>query len=101
MPNINIKQYIYIFKFLIFVAVLILLSLFFGLFSLFHISCIDSLDEVADSVFQDNNDDFVVIIDAGHGGEDGGAVSDSGIVEKDLNLDIAMKMKGSSPFSFA
>lgn len=30
-----------------------------------------------------------VIIDAGHGGEDGGAVSESGVLEKDINLLIA------------
>ena len=30
-----------------------------------------------------------VIIDAGHGGEDGGASSTSGLVEKNVNLDIA------------
>ena len=30
-----------------------------------------------------------VIIDAGHGGEDGGASSASGLVEKDVNLDIS------------
>lgn len=36
---------------------------------------------------------LTVIIDAGHGGEDGGAVSDSGICEKDLNLDIAKKLQ--------
>lgn len=34
-----------------------------------------------------------VIIDAGHGGEDGGAVSDLGIKEKDINLDIALKLQ--------
>jgi N-acetylmuramoyl-L-alanine amidase len=39
------------------------------------------------------NEDFYIIIDAGHGGEDGGALSDSGIVEKDLNLDIALKLE--------
>lgn len=33
--------------------------------------------------------DFVVVLDAGHGGEDGGAVSASGLYEKDLNLSIA------------
>ena len=33
-----------------------------------------------------------VVIDAGHGGEDGGAVSKTGVVEKDLNLSIAMQL---------
>lgn len=30
-----------------------------------------------------------IVIDAGHGGEDGGAVSESGMLEKDINLSIA------------
>lgn len=30
-----------------------------------------------------------LVIDAGHGGEDGGAVNDSGVLEKDINLVIA------------
>lgn len=35
-----------------------------------------------------------ILIDAGHGGEDPGAVSDySGIKEKDANLEIALKLK--------
>ena len=34
----------------------------------------------------------ILIIDAGHGGEDGGAVSLSGITESTINLDIALKM---------
>lgn len=33
-----------------------------------------------------------VIIDAGHGGEDGGTSSTTGLVEKDVNLDIAEKL---------
>ncbi len=33
-----------------------------------------------------------IIIDAGHGGEDGGAVSFDGLLEKDLNLYIAKKL---------
>ncbi|MBQ9080444.1 MAG: N-acetylmuramoyl-L-alanine amidase [Clostridia bacterium] len=33
-----------------------------------------------------------VIIDAGHGGEDGGALGDDGTKEKDLNLDIALAL---------
>ncbi len=36
---------------------------------------------------------ITVIIDAGHGGEDGGATGDDGTLEKDLNLDIAFKLK--------
>lgn len=32
-----------------------------------------------------------VIIDAGHGGEDGGAVGVGGLVEKDINLPVALK----------
>lgn len=34
-----------------------------------------------------------IVIDPGHGGFDGGAVSESGISEKDLNLGIALKLK--------
>ena len=35
----------------------------------------------------------VVIIDAGHGGVDGGAVASDGTLEKDINLQIAMKLR--------
>ena len=34
----------------------------------------------------------VIIIDAGHGGEDSGAVA-NGVLEKDVNLDIALKLR--------
>ena len=34
----------------------------------------------------------IVIIDAGHGGEDSGAVGVNGVLEKDLNLAIALEM---------
>jgi N-acetylmuramoyl-L-alanine amidase len=34
-----------------------------------------------------------IIIDAGHGGEDGGAVAQDGTMEKNLNLDIAFRLK--------
>ena len=39
-----------------------------------------------------NQEQITVIIDAGHGGEDGGAVGINGILEKDLNLSIALKI---------
>ena len=38
------------------------------------------------------NETPIVIIDAGHGGEDGGAVANDGTVEKDINLKIAVKL---------
>lgn len=38
------------------------------------------------------NNDLTLIIDAGHGGEDGGAVAPDGSLEKDYNLDIALRL---------
>ena len=35
----------------------------------------------------------VVIIDAGHGGEDGGAIGTNGVYEKDLNLKISLELE--------
>lgn len=36
---------------------------------------------------------YVVVVDSGHGGRDGGKVSDSGVLEKDVNLQIALMLK--------
>ncbi len=36
--------------------------------------------------------DAVIILDAGHGGEDGGAVAFDGTVEKDLNLNVCRRI---------
>lgn len=35
----------------------------------------------------------IIVIDAGHGGEDGGTSSASGLRESDLNLDISLRME--------
>lgn len=37
-------------------------------------------------------DDPILIIDAGHGGEDGGTIGKNGVYEKDLNLQISQKL---------
>lgn len=48
---------------------------------------LDSEDVAAEGVLK-----RTVIIDAGHGGPDGGAVGISGSVEKDINLSVALRM---------
>lgn len=40
-----------------------------------------------------NMKEKVIVIDPGHGGEDGGAVAFDGTNEKDLNLNISLKLK--------
>lgn len=42
-----------------------------------------------------NNNDKVILIDPGHGGIDGGAQSKSGTIEKDINLQISLKLRDS------
>lgn len=44
-------------------------------------------------VFDYQNHDLVVAIDAGHGGKDTGAIGYGGIYEKDVILDLAFKLK--------
>lgn len=45
-----------------------------------------------DTVISEESEQPVVIIDAGHGGEDGGAIGKNGAYEKDLNLSIAREL---------
>lgn len=54
----------------------------------FYICCRDSQNVF----FASSYGDETVVIDAGHGGEDGGAVSVSGAVESKINLDIALRL---------
>jgi len=41
---------------------------------------------------------YTMVIDAGHGGEDGGAVASNGTLESDINLDIALRLKALADF---
>lgn len=56
--------------------------------SLFYVS-LEKEEQTADVVSEQRP---VVVIDAGHGGEDGGA-SANGVLEKDVNLAIALKLR--------
>ncbi|MBQ9609273.1 MAG: N-acetylmuramoyl-L-alanine amidase CwlD [Lachnospiraceae bacterium] len=42
---------------------------------------------------EETKDELVIVVDAGHGGNDPGKVSANGIMEKDVNLAIAIKLK--------
>lgn len=41
----------------------------------------------------ETGDSFLIVIDPGHGGSDPGKVSDTGLLEKDINLEIALLLK--------
>lgn len=45
------------------------------------------------NTFAMDNSDKVILIDPGHGGIDGGAQSKTGTIEKDINLQIALKLR--------
>lgn len=70
------------------IIVLIFTVIFLGLLYLTYKSNSSALSTSADNIKYKT-----IIIDAGHGGEDGGAVADDGTVEKDINLDISLKLE--------
>lgn len=74
----------YIFSYVLF-AILIALVLIF-LSSIFN-KLISSKENLSSTV--KNSDGITYVIDAGHGGEDGGAVADDGTLEKELNLEMS------------
>lgn len=74
--------------FLLCTAVLIGLSLLFGLY---HRA--PSVPTVQDPNNSEPPRIRTVVIDPGHGGEDGGTQSDSGVYEKDLNLSVALLLR--------
>ncbi len=49
--------------------------------------------ETAEQAFTPESADQILVIDAGHGGEDGGAVSVTGTLESQINLAIALKLQ--------
>ncbi|MCR4563983.1 MAG: N-acetylmuramoyl-L-alanine amidase [Clostridiales bacterium] len=71
------------------ITVVCIYILCFFLFIMFKLG--DNRDE-PEAVVKPVNNDFVIIIDAGHGGSDGGAVASDGTNEAVINLEIAKKL---------
>lgn len=70
------------------------LMVFFSACLIFAFSTIRSYLEVAEQASQmEQADSRSVILDAGHGGEDGGTIGKGELLEKDINLSITMKVK--------
>lgn len=44
------------------------------------------------AAFYGRDSEYTFVLDAGHGGEDGGALSESGIKESDINLSVVLRL---------
>ena len=53
----------------------------------------DGTDESRESEKMDNGKEVVIVLDAGHGGIDPGKVGVNGALEKEINLQIVLKLK--------
>ncbi len=71
-----------------FIAVVLSLILLFT-----TLIMIVSKNKLFTDTFKSTEKKILVIVDAGHGGEDGGAVAPDNSLEKDYNLDIALKLE--------
>ena len=74
-------------KYVIMKAVLLTVSAFFIVAAPF-LYFPDASAPVSSGNISENS---LILLDAGHGGEDGGAIGVGGIIEKDLNLSITLK----------
>lgn len=83
--NYTVKAALLSIKILLFFIILLLLILIFN-----HLN--HKLSEHSGMPVSEKSDinERIIVIDAGHGGEDGGAVGINGCIEKDLNLDTAL-----------
>ncbi len=52
-----------------------------------------NMDVLACTAEENLIDQKIILIDPGHGGMDGGAVSKNGTIEKDINLSISLKLR--------
>lgn len=73
------------------IILILLISLFLFFIILSWVYMHNQLSQVFSNAY--NNANLTIIVDAGHGGEDGGAVAPDGSTEKTYNLDIALKLE--------
>ena len=75
-------------KYIVAKAVILTVSAFFIVVAPFLYYPGNNVSSVSSSNIAENN---IILLDAGHGGEDGGAIGIGGIIEKDINLSITLK----------
>ncbi len=68
-------------------AFVLIVSAFFIVVAPFLYIPGNNVSAVSDNISENN----IILLDAGHGGEDGGAIGIGGIIEKDINLAITLK----------
>ncbi len=69
----------------------VVLSLVMGYFLVYY--ALHNINVYVPVSTPDANDKVIIVLDAGHGGMDGGGVSVNGALEKDINLSILLKLR--------
>lgn len=69
------------------------LAKFVAPFSYFIVADVPSNVKENDEIFAKADPRPIIILDAGHGGEDSGAVGIDGVLEKDLNLSLTLRLR--------
>ena len=83
------KSFVYVIKYILFAIVFSALAMAF----VFIASCFQNDTDGSKSAnLESTSKPPIIVIDAGHGGEDGGAIGVDGITEKELNLSIALDL---------
>lgn len=73
-------------------AIIVISLVFYFVASMFTSMGYDGREKAKDAnAVVEKKEGVVIVIDAGHGGEDPGAISDE-LLEKDLNLDVALEL---------
>ena len=83
----NFHRHRRVFSMIKMLSLFLVIVLAFGLIANAHVSSDDYASAMAEE-----NEKRVIIIDAGHGGEDPGAVGVNGALEKNLNMESALEV---------